>query len=883
MKYRSKLMRDISFEPTPSLARSCPHIPSRLRQFGAIAATVALLGGTSTALADTPFFIGPLNNGDSTLIAPAEGDALQIFTTSASSLVDGMEIDLTLPSGSAVTGTVKRRLTDLLKSNASTELSGNEYIVISFEDGAGALSVYAQDDQIVGFELFDSSTVSYFSAAVDSSGSGVLAREDAETMHCVSMPIDFSATVEPSEAELADVPDLDGLFNLESRPGATNVVYIDYDGGVTSGTGWNDRYTGGADIVYEPFSGDFDTSSFSEYDQYLMYVGWLEMAEDYAPFDVNITTKLSVYESTARTNRSRLNATPTNSWVGNFGGIAYVNVFGRSTDYFTIGWTFNATPGSLGQTHSHEAGHQMGLSHDGLLSPRTTYYRGHGRWGPIMGAPFGQEYVQWSKGDYSSADRSENDLVIIDGKLTTLADDVGNTEADAQSLAPPVFGVMGQITPDGLFSDVDVYTFTLNVDNAEATVEVSTILGAEQESFGANAALNATLSDSFGTVVASMTSSDITPLSPFTNKLEFTGPLDAGTYFLEIDAVSPDSDPSSGFNEYGNGGQYLVTVDAEVGAGGPPQIVAPIPGSEIASVSEIFKWTYSELEDTDFWLYLGSNLGGNDIINTGNLGPSGNYDTAVSGEELPLDGRTIYARLWYRDSDAPTDNTVPWEFIDVSYTTVNTEGAIVITSPSNTEELPGTTVTFEYEDQNGSTDSWWLYAGSALGTQDYFNSGLVEPLSRSDVSATVLGETVVEGLPADGSTVFIRLWHREKGSPWEYVDATYTASTNSFVSFASPVAGSTLSGAEATFEFQDDSTSVAEWWLYLGSSVGQLDYYNSLNLGSTAQASATNLPVSGETIYARLWYRLPNQGRWQFIDEVFQAADLESASLSQRY
>ena len=50
-------------------------------------------------------------------------------------------------------------------------------------------------------------------------------------------------------------------FSLNSKPGASKVVYLDFDGHVTSGTFWNSNFTGGANIVTPPYSNDSTVST----------------------------------------------------------------------------------------------------------------------------------------------------------------------------------------------------------------------------------------------------------------------------------------------------------------------------------------------------------------------------------------------------------------------------------------------------------------------------------------------------------------------------------------------------------------------------------------------------------------------------------------------
>src|SRR5207249_1989680 len=77
----------------------------------------------------------------------------------------------------------------------------------------------------------------------------------------------------------------DQTFLLHSRPGATKVIYLDFDGNVTSGTQWNSQFSGGADIVSEPFDLDGIPSSFNTNERERIQYIWQRVAEDYAPFD----------------------------------------------------------------------------------------------------------------------------------------------------------------------------------------------------------------------------------------------------------------------------------------------------------------------------------------------------------------------------------------------------------------------------------------------------------------------------------------------------------------------------------------------------------------------------------------------------------------------
>ena len=145
---------------------------------------------------------------------------------------------------------------------------------------------------------------------LDAMGQGELVEQDLSRYQCAEFPEAHSHSFshqEPGVSELT--PDLTALQNLQSRPGATNTIYINNWGGTLTGTRWNDAYNSGNAINYDPFDKDGNTASFSDNERYLMWLAWKEMAEDYAPFDVNVTTSQAVYDATPVINRSQIIAT----------------------------------------------------------------------------------------------------------------------------------------------------------------------------------------------------------------------------------------------------------------------------------------------------------------------------------------------------------------------------------------------------------------------------------------------------------------------------------------------------------------------------------------------------------------------------------------------
>src|SRR5687768_8369332 len=93
-------------------------------------------------------------------------------------------------------------------------------------------------------------------------------------------------------------------FKLHSLPGVTRVIYLDFDGHTTSGTSWNSAFAGGAAIVSAPFNLDGDPTTFSDTERGLIQRIWQRVAEDYAPFGVDVTTEDPGLEGLRKTTSS---------------------------------------------------------------------------------------------------------------------------------------------------------------------------------------------------------------------------------------------------------------------------------------------------------------------------------------------------------------------------------------------------------------------------------------------------------------------------------------------------------------------------------------------------------------------------------------------------
>lgn len=373
------------------------------------------------------------------------------------------------------------------------------------------------------------------------------------------------AEVSGAELQSEAVPSESEVFSLHSRPGADRVLVLDFDGHDYSGTAWA-KGSGGA--YADPYSQDTDPTTFNDAERAAIHSIWQRVAEDFAPFAVDVTTadvspdRIRRDDEADQTYGTRVVITPTQAYKCSCGGVAYVGVFdalGTAHDYYQPAWVFTSGVGTgaknVAEAASHEAGHNLGLSHDGTET--TGYYKGHETWAPIMGVGYHRAITQWSRGEYSSANNQEDDFTVIhlNGAPSAL-DDHGDAPGTATTLGTE--HVAGLISDS---ADVDVFEFPSSATGvASFSVRPSAV--------SPNLDVGLWLLDGDGITIASAlppSSASVNPDGASGLDAHIVATVDAGTYYLVVDGVGFGSPSDTGYSDYGSVGRY--TVSASLGGG----------------------------------------------------------------------------------------------------------------------------------------------------------------------------------------------------------------------------------------------------------------------------------------------------------------------------
>ena len=333
--------------------------------------------------------------------------------------------------------------------------------------------------------------------------------------------------------------------SLSSYTSDSAVIFLDFVVHTTSGTMWN---------VYGPFtcnSAGLDNAGITEV--------FNRVAEDYRPFNINVTTEETKYNQAPANRRIRVVITTSNEWYGSgAGGVAYLNSFtwGDNTPCFVFSGLLSFNIKNIAEAASHEAGHTFGLRHQSSYNAScvkiSDYNWGTGTgeigWAPIMGAAYGQNMSLWNSGPNSlGCNNIQSDLTILTNATNGFGyrgDDHTNTYSTATNVS---FNNDNQFTISGVVEkndDKDLFKFTLPLFGRLELNAVPYNVGASNA--GSDLDLQVEFLDANYTILNTYNPGNL--LSSVIDTL-----ISAGTYYLRIDGKGNIYAP-----EYGSLGSYSL-------------------------------------------------------------------------------------------------------------------------------------------------------------------------------------------------------------------------------------------------------------------------------------------------------------------------------------
>lgn len=566
----------------------------------------------------------------------------------------------------------------------------------------------------------------------------VVVTDDASILHvdpALSGPVPQSPGETSNNHFGGEIP---GSPEEGSRPGAPLTIYIDFSGITFEDSAWN-VLEGEESITLAPA----DSVSTDDYEAI-----WAAVAEDYAPFNVNVTLSDpgadALYKESADDNEYGVHVIVTDSYsdeiseAAGTSGLAFENGVGSEFRSGALVFTEGlggdlADPKSIADTASHEAGHNFGLAHHGHSGQdEPEYYMPEGGlWGPIMGATFFVPVTQWSNGDYAGATSGTDDLATITDRSAAGHLLVGLTTQDGTPYDGPVCGRDGA---DPLNPQPGDVFFIPNEDNLCDPAGEDLIANWSYYDFADYAA------DDHGDDAGSATPAEHAEDGTFEN----TGVIETNTD-VDVFSITTAGGPITAAVEVAdiqpnlNAAVSILDADGELVASdeGDPAVVSETEASGLgADVSaDVDAGTYYiEVEGVGFG--DSSNATPEDANGFSDYASLGNY--TLTGEAEPFDAAVVEITSPENGAEVTADE-------DLEVTGTGEPGA-TITLTVNGEEVGTTEV-----DEEGN---WAVTVQPEYGDSEIVASQDVDGIDTGSDSVTVTApvDAPVINSPEDGST-----------------------------------------------------------------------------------------------------------------------------------
>ncbi len=405
---------------------------------------------------------------------------------------------------------------------------------------------------------------------------------------------------------------------LNSDLSAAATIFLDFDGQYVTGTSWN--WSGAINAQPSGLSREAVVEIFNR------------VAEDYRPFNLNITTDSLIYAAAPTNKRTRLIVTPSSEWYGRAGGVAFVGSFNWGND--TPAWVFSALLNNnvknVAEACSHEAGHTLGLQHQSSFDVNCNkvaeYSAGRGEgeigWAPIMGVGYHKNLTTWSSGPSTAGcNNIQDDLSVIAGPANNFgfrADDHGDnpttsTPVDLQSQSFLVNGLINRA------ADIDAFKIDLPFPTVLKLNAIPQNVGNGNQ--GANIDIRVSILNAAKDTIGVYNPSTLLNAGIDTN-------LNTGSYYIIVKGIGNINQ-----SEYGSLGSYSIN--------GSVESILPVHGVVLKGKSTLNDHILS-------WTYTGHEKSKSFVVESSSDGKTFQALVNLSGEVTNFTYRPFHATSYYR-------------------------------------------------------------------------------------------------------------------------------------------------------------------------------------------------------------------------------------------
>ncbi|MDR4506213.1 MAG: hypothetical protein MRK01_15685 [Candidatus Scalindua sp.] len=310
-------------------------------------------------------------------------------------------------------------------------------------------------------------------------------------------------------------------------------------------------------------------------------------------------------------------------------------------------------------------------------------------------------------------------------------------------------------------------------------------------------------------------------------------------------------------------------------------MTSPTKGSQITTSTSTFEWS-ADSGVSQYWLSIGTSIAALDNTPYGDVySRNQGISTSATVPTIPLNGNTLYVRLWYKDGDK-------WEHVDYTY---QTEGCTDPYEPNETSTQAYGFLTsgnkYNARICNSIDIDWFkIEVGSAgtitLNMKPPQTSCLNYNLELYDANGVKLDSSTLDGCQTEtitydataSGTYLIKTFGvngvHDTTDTYE-LSGTWPEVVLNPPVIMNPAPDLTLTTGTVTFEW-DPGTNVTQYWLAVGTSFESLDRtpygdVYSQNQYLNTSATVSGIPLNGKNLYVRLWFK---SGTWKYVDYTYQ-------------